>query len=785
MRRIPILAGGILVVITASVLLLGGEDPPPPVEGPPEAPPSVAPVAGHAAQDAPPGPTMAADRSQAAEAAVCGLVITETASRPVAGALVALRSDRGARTLHTDEAGTFCFRGLAPGRYDLVAQYDGRRSETVEGLPLEAGEEIRELALFLRDGVSVSGRIVDRRTGEGIPLARVRAGCETGFGFAEASSDRHGAFRLSNLPPGRHRLEVVAQGYADGELILKVEGARPVTGVSLILDPEARIGGRVLDPAGRPVAGAAVRAVPYRLTRQPEAVDVSGEGAATTREDGTFELASSPGVLALVASASGHGTGRVTGIEVAAGGRVDGVEVRLSETAGLLVDVRLPSGEPAAGARVRALCDGSVVCGKAEADAAGRAHLDDLAAGRVVVEAGHPGSAGRARVPVDVTAGVRRHLTIALSSTSVLAGQVVDDRGLPIPGATVVVQEMGADEIAGTSTGGDGRFFVEVPSDTPLSVVATTDGGRGERGGVRAGSEVRVVVRGYGRVVGWVTDASGRPITDASVTLVGTPGPDGEAPAWRQGRFASERGDFAFDDLMPGTYRLQASGPGHAPGEEVAVQVWAGADAGPVRLAVSAAGLVRGRVSSPDGRPVGGARVALEPGRLYGLARFSGAPGTAAETDAGGHFLLDGVPAGPARRVYAWHPDWRAGAGGPVAVAAGREAGPVEVRLRPRPRSRHPGQPPPAFGGVGMTLAMDEDGAMRIGEVFAGGPAFLAGLRDGDHVLSVDGAATDVLGLRGTLRSIRGPVGTDVTLQVERGGGRRFEVRMVRVELAM
>ena len=72
-------------------------------------------------------------------------------------------------------------------------------------------------------------------------------------------------------------------------------------------------------------------------------------------------------------------------------------------------------------------------------------------------------------------------------------------------------------------------------------------------------------------------------------------------------------------------------------------------------------------------------------------------------------------------------------------------------------------------GGIGAALATDPaTGALRIVKVLAGSPAEMAGLRDGDHILQVDGVATSGRTLAQNVESIRGFAAGSVKLTVHR-----------------
>ncbi|MEE8271707.1 MAG: S41 family peptidase [Alphaproteobacteria bacterium] len=78
------------------------------------------------------------------------------------------------------------------------------------------------------------------------------------------------------------------------------------------------------------------------------------------------------------------------------------------------------------------------------------------------------------------------------------------------------------------------------------------------------------------------------------------------------------------------------------------------------------------------------------------------------------------------------------------------------------------------YGGIGLLLEYDESGRALVQEVFADGPAFRAGITNGEFIVGVDGEdiidwTLETLGSR-----LRGPTGTDVTVTlVDAGGGTR------------
>jgi carboxyl-terminal processing protease len=86
------------------------------------------------------------------------------------------------------------------------------------------------------------------------------------------------------------------------------------------------------------------------------------------------------------------------------------------------------------------------------------------------------------------------------------------------------------------------------------------------------------------------------------------------------------------------------------------------------------------------------------------------------------------------------------------------------------------------YAGVGMSL-QERDGHKFAGEVFEGGPARAAGVRSGDLIVAIDGQPADSLSLADLAGRIRGPTGSEVSLDMQRGQGERYSVVVPRAEI--
>lgn len=86
------------------------------------------------------------------------------------------------------------------------------------------------------------------------------------------------------------------------------------------------------------------------------------------------------------------------------------------------------------------------------------------------------------------------------------------------------------------------------------------------------------------------------------------------------------------------------------------------------------------------------------------------------------------------------------------------------------------------FVGVGARLLPDELGA-RVMTVFKSGPASRSGVMPGDLVVGVNGKAVAGLEIDKIVSQIRGPEGTEVTLNLVRAGGAKVELKMRRAKV--
>ena len=75
-----------------------------------------------------------------------------------------------------------------------------------------------------------------------------------------------------------------------------------------------------------------------------------------------------------------------------------------------------------------------------------------------------------------------------------------------------------------------------------------------------------------------------------------------------------------------------------------------------------------------------------------------------------------------------------------------------------------------SYAGIGVTVTQDTDGLLTVMEVYEDSPAAEAGIQRFDKLYSVGGELVSVLGMDATVAKVRGEVGTEVQLQIQRDG---------------
>lgn len=406
------------------------------------------------------------------------------------------------------------------------------------------------------------GRVVSSSTGVGLPHAQLTfARDEEAAGVA---ADDRGAFRFEPRASGRWFLAAAtAQGYLPfapqwGESPVQLE-ARPgevVRGITVALDPEVRYEGRVVDQAGKPVAGAAVEVLGGEAAVVPKPTRYVSDSA------GAFSFSAADGAV-LEARSEVSGAGRaVVDLSVRMSKKLVIELAPLSDAfvEGTVEDER---GQPVEGAAVSAeeklrFAQPRVL---ARTDRQGKFRLDGLAKAVWIVTAIRRGLAP-ATGEVTAPGSVR----LRLAAGGGLEGRITDKASrAPVQAFTLLVQGEEPQTLSVIDPGG--RYRMEGLPAGSLLVSALAQGHAptaAKRVSIAAGETATLdfaLGRG-GRVTGIVVErGSKKPIPSAEVSVEGLDAAAG-VPI-RNGTIAGPDGRFVLDALEENTLAITATAPGH------------------------------------------------------------------------------------------------------------------------------------------------------------------------------------------------------------------------------
>ncbi len=435
--------------------------------------------------------------------------------------------------------------------------------------------------LVLHPGAGVVGRVIDDQ-GRPVSNASVAAGEVT------TTADADGAFAVHGLAAGCHALRAEAPGYVQGSAV-RVELAAGETerGIELQVDGARALSGRVQTDAGVPIAGATIEA---QIGQARGDAGVSVRVASDAQ--GAFVLAPLPRGNARVIV--GHRDflpfGRVCATDSrdlvitltptrAVHGRV--VEAGSSAEVGITSVQILVSSETDTGPW---RCLGSPFTPTPDEAAHGRFRLPlgiHTTARLVVLSDTH---APAISTPFWMGRDDEGPLLLGAPTGTALSGVLRDERGRPVPGAEITV----------LAPIGEGEL-VQTGASVALSVSRSDADGAFASAPLAAG-RYRVQVRraGYLRVdADAVVKAAATPVLHLTVARAGTIrgrvgnlGDDGRrvrveaarvdeasqpnaSRGVRQPTASVRDGEFVFDALVPGRYRVRLLGL--ARGDELAV----------------------------------------------------------------------------------------------------------------------------------------------------------------------------------------------------------------------
>lgn len=600
---------------------------------------------------------------------ITGRVYDTDSGQGIAGASVSawvsnerIDASRGATT---DANGVYTITGLAAEAYNVSSErpegygQNYRDSFQQRMVVASLGGEVGGVDFAMKRGLRITGRVQDE-SGNPIAGAYVHGDQLTARAYDNADSGVDGTFTLSGFEQDK---PVEIEATKDGHALARVEpgrevsvGTADVTGVVVVLGPEGTISGIVVDAQGRPKADVSMTASgaddeTYEWATSGPDGSILFEGLAA----GEYELTFSSDSPITISSNSGAANRSDTQtVRVKKGERVSGLRFVAPEAGALSIAGRIEDsrGRPVSDAQVMAY--GAMMdFSNATSNSKGEFNLHGLGKGRFTLNVTHEEYSDATNV---VASSGTADLRIVLKDLATIEGQVLNAAtGAPIKAFRVSPQRkmdmlgmaMMMPDIDGRMIHDpDGRFTLKDIEDGVAELLVTAEGFAETKQAIPAvsGGETRsgIVVRmsAGASLIGRVTDAAGKPVAGAQVSLAQTSIFDFDLD---DSGDATTRGDgtYRLTSLTPGTVKISVDHQDY-PATTATATVVAGGEAR-LDVVMNTGGIVEGRVTL-DGKPVPDQAV-----QVYGadIATFN-FDGDGHKTDANGRYRVAGIGVGSA-----------------------------------------------------------------------------------------------------------------------------------------
>ena len=537
---------------------------------------------------------------------VTGLV-SDISGGPISHAKVRATSGRWGRgtsspVTETDDKGAFSI-WTAPGAIEVGATADGYARAS------ESGRAPGTFALLLTPESSLSGIVVDARTGKPIEGAKVHVAPAEWLwaeGGGTERTDAQGKFRVERITPGRYTATARTEhGYGTTEGSTLVGLGQQVDGVIVKLHPASKIVGKVMIGGDKPTVCIEGWAS-FRDETRNRQVWARNDPDGTVTAEGVL-----PGTYKVEPWCEGYQSRDKYDPIVVTDKDVTGVEWIVEPGATIIGKVLTKRGEPIEDAQITGRTIGGAA--RARSDWAGGNSLRD---GSYEIKGLHSASyklevsSDRGIAPkdgytVELTGGRSVEKNLILDDGGTLKGTVVDANGIPVADvsidATPLIDAMrwwGGEDIKSDAKGaftidtlrpGDYRVTARRGWTDQLKKPGTTDDAKqGEKTTIIAAqtATVKLVVEAQtGTIKGTVVAPDGKPVSDAFLSTARESDAAGAQESSMQGTrgwgwgdsdkpvLTSVDGTFTISKLSPGKYTLRAyrKGGGEAIAEHVAV----------------------------------------------------------------------------------------------------------------------------------------------------------------------------------------------------------------------
>ncbi|MEP7009198.1 MAG: carboxypeptidase regulatory-like domain-containing protein [Acidobacteriota bacterium] len=472
--------------------------------------------------------------------------------------------------------------------------------------------------------------------------------------LASARAVGDGTFELSVPAPGCYRVTFRARGFRTLEIPL-LPLVEPVELPPMVPAGLRPLSVTVLDPTGQPVAGAAVRAVPFggaAASDDPGAWRPAAERVRTDSQ-GRAIVNRSAGEKTQVQAETAAGLGS-TDVEADAPWAV----VRLADQPALAIAARDAAGRPASGALVYSL--GSAV---AVLDDEGHADVLSPAPGTLLLIVTEGGAWGEVVAPMAIPVG-GKPISVRLGPPRKARGRALESiDGKPLSNALAWVGGEGValDGVVHPDDQGNFEIAVAGSGKPTFGAAAAGHAWRQIAGVVPGPRDLPVLLRldradpeDAAGITGILLDEAGKPVGGAEIfALRETESADGgeRTTEQKEQRLATSdiHGGFHAGSLEPGAFDLIARANGFVPGRLPGLKLATGGRLPNLKVVLSRGLSIEGRLRDPQGNPAAG--VTVEARRVVPLGKGAAVtpflpPQSSFVTDRGGQFQLTGLEPG-------------------------------------------------------------------------------------------------------------------------------------------
>lgn len=529
------------------------------------------------------------------------------------------------RSARSNTGGHFEIAALPEGRVKLDVKAQGLIPLEAVDVTIPRPDSAPELTLVLRRGARLEGRVT---TTGGEPVPAVRIALRTGV----AISDAEGVYAIDGLAPGQQEVRIFHPHYKRILQSLRIEEGANRFDVEL--EAGVKVGGRVLDQEGRPVAAAEVELTTSRSELRQRQYR---QYRARTGEDGRFLLHPvASGSYRLLARAQGLATAELAEPVVVSSQPVEGLEIVLRRGATISGKVLGLSAEELGAVAVTAHGEAGENR-PASIDSEGRYEVRDLQTGDWLLRASLWQGERQVEVRVPVGPSDRelfRDLEFGRSVT--LSGRILFE-GEPLAASIVSVRGERFSVERSVTSGFDGgfvlqdlerdRYWLGVKSPQRLVV-------HNETLDLYESREVEIQLEAA-TIAGRVEEErSGETISGAVLSLRPTHGTD-----FLIANTTKPDGTFRIFHVPPGAYRLGVVATGFASTERE-ISVAAGEELTDLKLALTRASGVEIQVRLASGKVPALVHVRAQDGKGAPILTGSYVPKPSGSTE------LSSLPAG-------------------------------------------------------------------------------------------------------------------------------------------